>query len=391
MGVAEEHMMPSAWLLRSLYFGLLVLAALGSQTEQSSLAFEELAPLVAPESEPTPSWLWTWVANLAPWMKGTPVRTRDASGTTDGLCTGASSGLAPSECTAWQNFFDDLSLSRGPADRQHLRDDPCSIRSGVGCDGGSITQIALDALGRTALSGTIPESILQLTALDNLILSDTSLSGSIPDSIGTLAALDTIDLFHTGLSGTIPNSIGHLTALIRLDLDRTSVSGTIPDIFGTLPALSKLDLHSTGLSGTIPDSFIHLDVPQATGYIDLHNTRLSGTIPESIAQLTGLEYLYLQKTALSGTIPESIGKLSTLEVLDLHNTSLIGTIPKTIGQLTSLGFLDLSFTSITGAIPDSFCALSALVDCNLTQTTTPACPLPNCPGVLKMCGISACN
>jgi len=483
---ARQHIMPSAWSF--LYLGLLVLAALGSQTDQPSLAFEELAPLVPPELEPAPSWLWTLVAKLASWMQGTPVRTQDASGTTGGLCTGASSGLAPLECTAWQELYDSWDFGAEPP---YSRDDPCSAEDSIICQGGSITTLQL-----AFTSGTIPDSIAQFSSLRFLMLSDTFLTGTIPDSIGKLTAMFNLNLYQTSVSGTLPNSIGELTALDRMDLSNTRVSGTIPDSFGKMAALNKVDFHSTGLSGTIPHSFGQLNASFL--YIDLDSTGLSGTVPDSIGRLTGLGYLFLFNTSLSltldkiapltevaplfaiqmndmagltgtipdsfgmisrlggldlhstgvsGTIPSSIGKvnrggglsldlhntglsgsipteigqLTSLYQLDLHNTSMTGTIPKelaqmsslvflglnnagfsgsipkTIGQLTSLYHLDLSLTSIAGAIPESFCALTILsardplIVCNLTEVTAPACPLPNCPGVLKSCGISKCN
>ena len=48
-------------------------------------------------------------------------------------------------------------------------------------------------------------------------LADTQLSGTIPESLGNLTALTDMRLQFTLLSGTIPDSLG-LTALTTLDL-----------------------------------------------------------------------------------------------------------------------------------------------------------------------------
>ena len=62
-----------------------------------------------------------------------------------------------------------------------------------------------------------------------LWLYDRNLSGSIPDSIGELTYLDTLNLSYNSISGKIPESIGNLSNLNWLYLYSNQLSGSISD------------------------------------------------------------------------------------------------------------------------------------------------------------------
>ncbi|CAI7830095.1 unnamed protein product, partial [Closterium sp. NIES-53] len=63
------------------------------------------------------------------------------------------------------------------------------------------------------LTGSIPDSISALTALEYLRISYNYLTGSVPDSISTLKELTGLSLSYNSLTGSIPDSISALTAL----------------------------------------------------------------------------------------------------------------------------------------------------------------------------------
>merc|ERR1719424_2470086 len=115
--------------------------------------------------------------------------------------SGASKSLVVSECHAWKAFFD--ATGGGGCSR----DDPCACKttqSGVTCQDGHITYMDLE---QTSISGTIPDSISSMAALNQLDLDTTKISGSIPDSISALTKLTVLDLANNpGISGIIPQS-----------------------------------------------------------------------------------------------------------------------------------------------------------------------------------------
>ena len=92
------------------------------------------------------------------------------------------------------------------------------------------------------------------------------LSGTIPPSLGNLTALTELVLMMTQLSGTIPDSLGHLTALTYMNLSNTDISGTIPDSLGRLTALTML--HETNAAATLKNSS-RLQVGMI-GFVDPH-------------------------------------------------------------------------------------------------------------------------
>merc|ERR1712195_419368 len=122
--------------------------------------------------------------------------------------TPCSGSLIGSECLAWQDFFD--ATGGGGC----LRDDPCACKNtvpgyyvSVTCQDGHITNMDLE---RSSISGTIPDSISALTALNFLQLDAKRISGSIPNSISALSPLIRLSLADTRISGSIAQSFCNL-------------------------------------------------------------------------------------------------------------------------------------------------------------------------------------
>ncbi|GLT35956.1 hypothetical protein SLA2020_103640 [Shorea laevis] len=99
------------------------------------------------------------------------------------------------------------------------------------------------------LSGSIPDSIEQLSKLESIDLSDNQLNGSIPNSFGQLSKLKSMDLSYNQLSGRIPNSIGKLSNLETLLVDDNSLEGVISEAhFANLSKLTKLNIGVNNLN-----------------------------------------------------------------------------------------------------------------------------------------------
>ena len=216
------------------------------------------------------------------------------------------------------------------------------------------------ALSDNQLTGSIPESIGNLTSMEFLCIRyNQQLTGSIPESIGNLTKLTHLDLKYNQLTGSIPESIGNLTKLIDLSLTRNQLAGSIPESIGNLTKLIDLRIEGNQLTGSIPESIGNLT---SLKELWLNNNQLTGSIPKSIGNLTKLIDLYLPYNQLTGSIPESIGYLTSLRVLSLSENQLTGSFPEFIGNnLTSLEELFLSWNQLTGSVPESIGNLTKLI------------------------------
>merc|ERR1712012_657656 len=125
-------------------------------------------------------------------------------------------------------------------------------------------------MGRNLL--TIPDSIVKLTALEDLDLSDIQIV-EIPVEIGKLTALKYLDLRENQIV-EIPVEIGKLTALEDLNLSNNQIV-EIPVEIGKLTALTSLDLSENNISCVPMDFAQKLYDAGNLRFFDLRNNPLN--------------------------------------------------------------------------------------------------------------------
>ena len=211
---------------------------------------------------------------------------------------------------------------------------------------GNLTSLKTLYLNNNMLNGGIPD-LSSLTSLENLSLAGNSLDGTIPVWLGNLTSLKNLYLNNNSLDGSIPDSLRNLTSLKELYLNNNSLDGSIPAWLGDITSLRALHLWDNGLKGGIPD----LSSLTSLVSLSLSQNSLDGTIPAWLGDLTSLKNLYLNNNMLTGEIPASLGDITSLEFLYLNNNMLTGEIPASLGDLTSLQDLYLNNNMLTGATP----------------------------------------
>lgn len=154
--------------------------------------------------------------------------------------------------------------------------------SGVRCD--HFKKIKAIDLSGFNISGTIPDSIDQLTNLEFLHLDSNSFYGAIPSSISNIERLMELHLFRNKLNGTIPFELGNMKNLKSLYLNENQLSGTIPVSFGNLESILFLILHNNSLVGPLPEELGQLDV----SVIDIAHNYFDGTIPYALCEVNSL-------------------------------------------------------------------------------------------------------
>ncbi|CAD6202380.1 unnamed protein product [Miscanthus lutarioriparius] len=124
--------------------------------------------------------------------------------------------------------------------------DPCLPQqhswTGVECSQGSPMRVLSLDLKNHGLSGSLPDSIANLTGVKTIYLSGNNLSGPIPD-LSSMHTLTAVRLDSNQFSGTIKPSMEKLVDLKELYLNYNNLTGKIPD---GLKNKAGLDLRTEG-------------------------------------------------------------------------------------------------------------------------------------------------
>jgi len=235
--------------------------------------------------------------------------------------------------------------------------------------------IILD-LGSNGLSGNIPDSIGQLSRLEELHLDNNLMSGELPSALGNCTGLRyitirnnsfmgdlsrvnfsrldlrTADFSMNNFTGTVPESIYACSNLIALRLAFNKFHGQFSPSIANLRSLSFLSITNNSFTN-ITDALEKLKSCRTLTSL-LIGTNFNGeTIPqdEAIDGFGNLQVLTIDACPLVGKIPLWLSKLTKLEMLDLSNNQLTGLVPSWINKLQLLFYLDISNNSLAGDIP----------------------------------------
>jgi Leucine rich repeat len=88
---------------------------------------------------------------------------------------------------------------------------------------------------------------------------NTARTGTLPDSLGELSRLRLLDLERNDLNGTLPEAMGNMSSLTYIFLNRNMLSGEIPSNFGNLTDAVLINLDHNQLTGQVPDQVCALD------------------------------------------------------------------------------------------------------------------------------------
>jgi Leucine-rich repeat (LRR) protein len=247
--------------------------------------------------------------------------------------------------------------------------------------------VRLDLSGNN-LSGTLPESIGNLSKVTYFNVKQNKLSGQIPSSIGNMASLthlllngrtidmNTEDPQHPGkppggswaadrsnnFTGQLPASIGELTNLEWLELNGTGqpgegLEGAIPSSIGKLTNLKGLQLafnRFSSLPSTMGNLTNLINLAVADQGVDGNRTLAGHGFPQWISDLTNLKFLWMQDNeGMGGSLPD-MSALTNLEIILLDFCGLTGEIPREFydGTMPNINMTQLAWNNFSGTMPE---------------------------------------
>ncbi|KAM7481315.1 hypothetical protein LguiB_005898 [Lonicera macranthoides] len=277
--------------------------------------------------------------------------------------------------------------------------------------GNNILFLIFFSVANNNLTGTIPISICNASALSVLDMSNNSLSGPIPlcliemsETLGVLnlgknrisgnlsgtfkknCHLQTLDLRDNQLEGKVPDSISNCTWLEVLNLGNNQINDTFPCFLNNSTNLRVLVLRSNMFHGGIKCPGVNKSWPPSLQIIDIASNNFSGALTPKYflkwkAMMDDLEpevkhlqfYLrgnfYYQDTVTvrnKGLEMDLVKILTVFTIIDFSKNNFDGNIPETIGELKSLYVLNLSRNALTGSIPSSLGNLKQLGSLDLS-------------------------
>ncbi|XP_052478700.1 LOW QUALITY PROTEIN: receptor-like protein 15 [Gossypium raimondii] len=194
----------------------------------------------------------------------------------------------------------------------------------------SLRRLYLDGNNFDGRLPSIDVTIVRLSPIEDMVLSNNNLSGELPRWISNLLDLRELALSNNQLDGPIPMDLCHLNHLNILDLSQNNFSGPIPSCCGA-QSIKHLHLNGNRLSGTLGNAFFNCS---SLVTLDISENQLTGEIPNWIGTLSALRVLLLRANLFTGEIPIELCKLHSLSIMDLSQNNLSGPIPFCLSNLT---------------------------------------------------------
>ncbi|GMN68264.1 hypothetical protein TIFTF001_037324 [Ficus carica] len=209
-------------------------------------------------------------------------------------------------------------------------------------------------------NGTVPESIGQLTQLEDLDISYNSFKGLISEAhFSNLSKLSLLSfsgnslIFNISSDWIPPFQLDSLN-LASCKLGRYPAIGLISnELEGPIPLfllkVGTLNLSTNGFSKL--DSLCDITHDVQTSFLDISFNQLSGEPPDCWTHFRSLKVLVLANNKLFGQIPISIGSLTEIEALHSGNNFFTNEIPDSLKNCTKLKTFDVGENRLSGPIP----------------------------------------
>lgn len=212
-------------------------------------------------------------------------------------------------------------------------------------------------LSENSFSGTIPSQFGKYRNLKTLLLDDNQFTGHLPASLGDMTtSLTYLDVACNLLTGSIPSSLKNCVALEQLVVGANLLNGTFPSELLKLKNLQSLILSDNQFAGTLPDLD---DWAEATnlGVLYIQDNNFTGSLPPKMfrAGKGNLYLLDLSRNHFMSTLPTDVGLMTGLHLIHAAGNKLTGSLPTEMTKLHKNIRLNFTDNLMTGQIPSLFC------------------------------------
>ncbi|BBH07129.1 disease resistance family protein / LRR family protein [Prunus dulcis] len=161
------------------------------------------------------------------------------------------------------------------------------------------------------------------------------LESSIPNSIGNLTSLEEFNLRRNQMSGIIPESLGKLSSLVSLDIFYNKWEGAITEAhFAKLGGLRKVLIgnYSQNISFSLVFNISSDWIPPfKLRFLEIISCQLGPKFPTWLRNQTELTTVVLRSARISGTIPDWFWQLDLqLDELNFADNQLRGRVPNSL-------------------------------------------------------------
>ncbi|KAF8048027.1 hypothetical protein N665_2714s0003 [Sinapis alba] len=226
---------------------------------------------------------------------------------------------------------------------------PCTFE-GVTCKDNKISSVDLSSKPLNVGFSAVASSLLSLTGLESLFLSNSHINGSI-SGFKCSASLTSLDLSRNSISGPV-STLSSLSSCIGLKF--LNISSNTLDFPGKISgglklssSLEVLDLSTNLLSGANVAGWILSDGCGEMKHLAISGNKISGDV--DVSRCVNLEFLDLSSNNFSTGIPY-LGDCSALQHLDISGNKLSGDFSRAISPCTNLRSLNISNNLFAGPI-----------------------------------------
>ncbi|KAB2597657.1 LRR receptor-like serine/threonine-protein kinase [Pyrus ussuriensis x Pyrus communis] len=219
------------------------------------------------------------------------------------------------------------------------------------------------SLANTSLSGQFSNFVQMLStcvqnSLEYLYLCDNHLSGSIPN-LPNFSSLKVLSLSRNQLSGTLSESIGQLSNLEQMNLAMNALEGVVSEShFSNLSRLTYLDLSSNSLVLSFNSNWVP---PFKLRYIYLGSCKMGLYFPKWLQTQNEYSYLNISNAGIVDLLPSWFwGTTRNVQLISLFNNQIGEMFPNSTTNFTYYPEIHLSANQIEGPIPSTLSHVSYL-------------------------------